>query len=534
MAYDIGTISGSVVLNDNEYNKTLKKIQNNSNSVFGKIAKYAAGILSVTAILDFGKRSIKTFSDLDEATSKFGVVFSNVMDKAEAGMDKLIKSYHFSELGAREMLSSTGDLLSGFGFGQDIALEYAQQVAELGADLASFSNYAGGAKGAAEALTKGMLGETESLKSLGIVIRQDDENFKNMVETLKTTKGLTEQQAKAEAVLKIAMQQSKNAMGDYIRTSNSLSNQMKRTGNVMQDVMSATGQLLVEAFDVGTIVNDFNDGLLNIAEYIKTHTTEWVYSFKVVFGQIVIGIEEALAYVKLFLQPIFDIFKVGFENIVGIGQWFYDNWSKIFANIGDIGKSVALDLLDAYLYIPKQIINAFAKLGKAIWEALRYGDTEKFKTYFSDIANDAIADFARLGSRTDSALHRAGVSKLNLKEVDYSIWTNAEYRNNAINNLQNKYAAKYAENEANALKYLEEKLQKQNTKTEQQAKVAEQLENKTSKDNSVIGSFSAAVVNAMLGNSVQDKIAKNTKDTVRALDNMTRKFDENFEGVVYA
>ena len=149
MAYDIGTISGSVVLKDSGYRKTLKNMESASNDTFKKIASFAAGFLSVTALVQFGKQSIKTFSDLDEATSKFGVVFSGVMNKAEAGVTRLIDKYHFSELGAREMLSGTGDLLTGFGFAQDAAFDYAQQVAELGADLASFSNYSGGAKGAA-------------------------------------------------------------------------------------------------------------------------------------------------------------------------------------------------------------------------------------------------------------------------------------------------------------------------------------------------------------------------------------------------
>ncbi|MBR2723601.1 MAG: hypothetical protein IKB77_04635 [Lentisphaeria bacterium] len=523
MAYDIGTISGSVTLKDGGYRKTLKNMESDSNDTFKRIASFAAGFLSVTALVQFGKKSIQTFSDLEEATSKFGVVFSGVMDKAEAGMNRLIDKYHFSELGAKEMLSGTGDLLTGFGFAQDTAFDYAQQVAELGADLASFSNYQGGAKGAAEALTKGMLGETESMKALGIVIRQDDAEFRNMVETLKQTKGYTEQQAKAEAVLATAIKQSKNAIGDYQRTADSLSNQMRRTGNIAQDALSAVGEIFVDAFDVGGIVKSFNDNFSDIVKYIKEHTTEWVYTFKVVFGKIVIGIEEMCAYIGLFLQPVFDWFTVGFKNIVTIGQWVYDNWSKIWANIGDIGKAVAMDYLDVWLYVPRQLISIFKELGKALWAALKSGSTDAFSTAWENIKDKAVRDFAALGSRTEKAMNKAGVSDLKLDSVDYGTWFNSNVRNQRMNEIQNKYAAKYAENERNAQSYLERRLAGKQAQAAEQNKVQSSDNNVSTAKNDIVSSFSLAAVNAMLGNGVQNKIAKNTGNTVQKLTEVSRK-----------
>lgn len=523
MAYDIGTISGNVTLKDSGYRKTLKNMESASNDTFKKIASFAAGFLSVTALVQFGKKSIQTFSDLEEATSKFEVVFSGVMNKAEAGMTRLIDKYHFSELGAKEMLSGTGDLLTGFGFAQDVAFDYAQQVAELGADLASFSNYSGGAKGATEALTKGMLGETEQMKSLGIVVRQDSKEFRELVETLKQTKGLTEQQAKAEAVLTTAIMQSKNAIGDYQRTADSLSNQMRRTGNIAQDALSAVGEIFVDAFDVGGIVKSFNDNFSDIVKYIKEHTTEWVYTFKVVFGKIVIGIEEMCAYIGLFLQPVFDWFTVGFKNIVTIGQWVYDNWSKIWANIGDIGKAVAMDYLDVWLYVPRQLISIFKELGKALWAALKSGSTDAFSSAWENIKEKAVRDFAALGSRTEKAMNKAGVSDLKLDSVDYGTWFNSNVRNQRMNEIQNKYAAKYAENERNAQSYLERRLAGKQAQAAEQNKVQSSDNNVSTAKNDIVSSFSLAAVNAMLGNGVQNKIAKNTGNTVQKLTEVSRK-----------
>lgn len=92
---------------------------------------------------------------MEEATSKFNVTFRNMLKSAEKAANELVTVYGLSRQSARQMLADTGDLLIGFGFSSKAALELASATARLGIDLASFNNYAGGAKGAAEALTKG-------------------------------------------------------------------------------------------------------------------------------------------------------------------------------------------------------------------------------------------------------------------------------------------------------------------------------------------------------------------------------------------
>ena len=180
-----------------------------------KLTAVLAGVFAVSKIVAFGNESIRVFSDLEEETQKFGVVFSGMGKQAEKVVKELQESYGQSELSARRSLALTGDLLTGFGFDRKTALDMSEQVAKLGADIASFSNYAGGAEGAVTALTKGLLGETESMKMLGIAIRQDSDEFKNMVANIRTSTGASEAQAKAQAVLKLAYAQSGNAIGDF-------------------------------------------------------------------------------------------------------------------------------------------------------------------------------------------------------------------------------------------------------------------------------------------------------------------------------
>lgn len=253
MSLNLGVLSAVVTLTDTQYVNTLNGLEKKSDETFQKIAKAALDYVTVNALVDFGKKAIQTFSDLEEATNKFNVVFAGFADKAHEAVQLLIKDFGQSELSAKQMLSGTGDILTGFGFDRKAALDMSVLAAKLGADLASFSNYAGGAKGASEALTKAMLGETEMAKMLGIVIRQDSDEFKALAQQAMTAgidvdnsgniiKVSTEQQAKALAALALAYQQSPNAIGDFVRSQDSIANQTQILKNNLDTLYATIGR----------------------------------------------------------------------------------------------------------------------------------------------------------------------------------------------------------------------------------------------------------------------------------------------------
>lgn len=194
---------------------------------------------------------VKTASDAEETQSKFNVVFGNIQNDAETAAKNLRDNFGLSSNAAKQLLGDTGDLLTGFGFTQDSALQLSDQVNQLAVDLASFTNFSGGAEGASKALTKALLGERESVKSLGISILEED--VKKEVARLKT-QGLTfatERQAKAQATLNLAMKQSKNAIGDFARTSGGFANQMRILQGELSDLAVEFGkELLPIALDI--------------------------------------------------------------------------------------------------------------------------------------------------------------------------------------------------------------------------------------------------------------------------------------------
>jgi len=228
--------------------------------------KIGAGLTAAVTlpIIALGNASLKAASDADETAAKFGVVFRDIQGSAEESFKILRNEYGLSATAAKQLLSDTGDLLTGFGFSQKAALDLATQVGKLGVDLASFTNFSGGAEGATQALTKALLGERDSVKALGISILEEDVKKQVAINTAKGLTFETERQAKAYATLDLALAQSKNAIGDFSRTSEGFANQQRIANGRIQELSESLGTIFLPLATkiIGVVVK--------IAEYLNS------------------------------------------------------------------------------------------------------------------------------------------------------------------------------------------------------------------------------------------------------------------------
>jgi len=215
---------------------------------FGKSAKDLGLKLSAFAtlpVLLLGRSLVKAASDSEETRSKFNTVFKDMSVQANKMADDLAKNFGLAGTKSRELLGNTGDLLTGFGFTQESAFDLAKQVNELAVDLASFTNFSGGAEGASAALTKALLGERESVKTLGISILEEDVKKKVQILRAQGMRFATMRQAKAFATLQIAQEQSANAIGDYNRTADQYANKVRLMSARTQDLKEKLGNILL-------------------------------------------------------------------------------------------------------------------------------------------------------------------------------------------------------------------------------------------------------------------------------------------------
>lgn len=190
------------------------------------------------------KDSIRVATESQEMISKYDVVFSGMGSASEDAAKTFSKSFDLAGATAKEMLSNTGNLLQGMGATKEESLDLSLKVNTLASDLASFTNNQGGASAASEALTKALLGEKESMKTLGIAILDSDVNARLAANGQDKLTGTALKLAKAQATLQLITEQSKNAIGDYARTQDSAANTQKRAEESTKKLQIAVGTAL--------------------------------------------------------------------------------------------------------------------------------------------------------------------------------------------------------------------------------------------------------------------------------------------------
>lgn len=260
-----------------------------------------------------GAKMVKLASDAEETANKFNVVFRNVRQESNKMATVLARDYGLSGLKSRQLLSDTGDLLTGFGFTGKSALDLSGKVNKLAVDLASFTNYSGGAEGASQALTKALLGERESVKQLGIAILEED--VKKRVAIMRG-RGLTfetERQAKAYATLEIAMEQSKNAIGDFARSQNSVANQARIMKARLEDVAIRLGTAFLPIVNksIGRVIKML-DVFMSLSPEIQT-TVIHIAGLAAAVGPGFLILGKLLGVVNLLLGAI-----GGLATVVGV------------------------------------------------------------------------------------------------------------------------------------------------------------------------------------------------------------------------
>lgn len=193
-----------------------------------------------------GGAAIKLASDMEESLNKVDVSFGNSSEKVKEFAKTTLREFGIAEGSALEMTALFGDMATGMGISQEAAANMSTQLAGLAGDLASFKNIR---IDTAQTALRGVFdGETESLKRLGVVMTQAN------LDAFALTQGINKQvseMTEAEKInlrLAFVMDRTKNAQGDFARTSGGAANQMRIFQESVKEVGAELGQILLPAF----------------------------------------------------------------------------------------------------------------------------------------------------------------------------------------------------------------------------------------------------------------------------------------------
>lgn len=254
---------------------------NGLKNALGDVTKIAGGFLTAGAItqgVSFFKGQIggviSGASDLAESMSKVNVVFGQSATTVQKWSQGASQSMGLSKQAALEAAGTFGNLFTAMGIGQGEAADLSTNLVGLASDFASFNNI-----GTDEALIKlraGLVGETEPLRTLGVNLNAAAVEAYILEKGIASSKDEITDAMKVQARYALILEQSKNAQGDFARTSGGLANQQRilkaefanlqaGLGTALLPVMTAVVKVLA-----GQVVPALAKGSQHLQTFIAT------------------------------------------------------------------------------------------------------------------------------------------------------------------------------------------------------------------------------------------------------------------------
>ena len=241
----LGEYIFSVGLDDAKFKKGMANTDKSIKD-FGKKATQTGKTLTknlTLPIVGLGTAAVKMAADFEVASRKFAGAFQGAEEQASAAVENLNENFGLATSQATQLLAFTGDLLKGFGATSEEALGLANSTNELAAALSAYNGVP--VAQASEAVTKALLGERESLKLLGVAIRETDVQNKLLEKGQADLTGQALLLAKAEATLELAYEQSADAVNNFAENTDTLSFQSQALLADLKDLAVEFGTILL-------------------------------------------------------------------------------------------------------------------------------------------------------------------------------------------------------------------------------------------------------------------------------------------------
>ena len=321
--------------------------------VFDGIKGKIAGAFAAGAVLAFGKDVIGVASDLAETQSKVQQIFGASADQINAFASTADQALGQSKQQALDAAATFAIFGKSAGLQGPQLAGFSTQLTGLATDLASFHNTT--PQEAIEAIGAALRGESEPIQKYGVLL--NDATLRNealKMGLIKTTSQALTPQQKVLAAQAVILAQTKDAQGDFARTSGGLANQQRIMAAEVENAKAKIGagllpvilQLAHVLVPIITFISQHSTAFLILAGVIgvvvvavKIWTVvQWAMNIALLANPItwiVIGIIALIAIIVLvatktrFFQTIWEAVW-GF--LKGVGAWFAGPFKDFFVN----------------------------------------------------------------------------------------------------------------------------------------------------------------------------------------------------------
>lgn len=222
-----------------EKSKQLKSVKNEISGIYketsattgitGKLKNLAGQLLPafgigaiVAGIGRLGKELFGLTKTIQGETIRSVTVLGDQLSFVEEKAGQMAAKMGVTNREFVSMVAGTADLLIPLDFAHDRAAQMAIEVQGLAGALDEWTAGKYGVAEVSNILTKAMLGEMEQLKGLGIAIRKDSEEYRELVKQKMETENVTKAQAEAMTTLELLYKKSADAQAAYQQEGNKL------------------------------------------------------------------------------------------------------------------------------------------------------------------------------------------------------------------------------------------------------------------------------------------------------------------------
>jgi phage-related minor tail protein len=378
------------IIQTTENLKSLEKQAKQSNvalekvgAVSGKIGEKAGAAgraltPASVAITGLAAVAINSASDLNESMNKVEVAFKESANSVKQFSDTTLDSFGIAKGTALDMAALFGDMGTAMGQTPAEAAKMSTSLVGLAGDLASFKNI--GIDQAEEALKGIFTGEGESLKSLGVIMLDSTLQEYAQAQGIKKKYSEMTQAEKVQLRYNYVMDKTKNAQGDFARTSDGTANSMRIMQESLKELSAEFGEVLLPI--ITPIIQKLTELIKwfgGLDEGIKKIIVG-VLGFIAIAGPLLLliggiasGIGALIPVIGLLAGPFAGIILI-IAAVIAIGAALIASWGNIKANAASLLTSVSTTFSNIKAAISDKI-NA-AK--DAVYSAI-----EKIKSFFS-------------------------------------------------------------------------------------------------------------------------------------------------------
>lgn len=444
MAVKIGDVTIRIGASTNELEKDLRKAERALQATAQKFTAIGQNLtLGVTApVLAAGAAAFKMASDYEESLNKVRVAFGSSSSSVEEFSKTAIDSIGLAEQSALDMAALFGDMATSMGLTRPAAAEMSTSLVQLAGDLSSFKNI--NIEEVTTALAGVFTGETESLKRLGIVMTEANVQAYALEKGISKKLNTMSQAEKVALRYEYVLNATKNAQGDFARTSDGAANQMRVVSQAVKDLGADFGKILLPV--ITPLIKSIADAVkrfANLDEATKK-TVITVAALAAAVGPLLI------VYGKL--NSVYASIATGTARI--IAKWIEQAAVAATAS-GGVATLTASTVtfgttLKATLTFIAPYAAAIAAIGVAVYALYKsYQNTNKESDRLNEINGRAIELIAEEKSKTESLIsvlrnenatkeRKEGALK-KLQEIAPQYFKNLSIEKSSINEINKAY-----------------------------------------------------------------------------------------------